>query len=116
VRVGLLAGEGACVRCQGNDLVLSAAVASGKGGCYHSGMIHRETISIDGGAYLAEFEPAEEGGYVVRFPAIPDMATEGRSLEEARVMAADLLHGYLETLRELGRPVPSSEPQQLAAR
>lgn len=102
--------------CQGDDLGLAAAVAFGKSGCYHSRMIHRETISTDGGAYLAEFEPAEEGGYVVRFPAIPDMATEGRSLEEARVMAADFLHGYLETLRELGRPVPSSEPQQLTAR
>lgn len=69
-------------------------------------MIHGEMISADRGAYLAEFEPAEEGGYVVRFPAIPDMATEGRSLEEGWVMAADFLHGYLETLRGAWAPRP----------
>jgi len=93
-----------------------ALVGSQRSTCYHFGMIHREMIRTSEGDFTAEFDSAEEGGYVVRFPAIPDMATEGRSLEEARVMAADFLHGYLETLRELGRSVPSSEPQQLTTR
>ncbi len=59
--------------------------------------------------FTAVFEPAEEGGYVVTFPAIPNLATQGETLEEAREMAADCLQGYLETLQELGRPLPKSE-------
>lgn len=46
--------------------------------------------------YTAVFEPAEEGGYVVTFPAIPDLATQGETLDEARDMAADCLRCYLE--------------------
>ncbi len=61
--------------------------------------------------YTVLFEPAEEGGYVVTFPAIPTLATQGETLEEAREMAADCLQGYLETLQELGRPLPESEDQ-----
>jgi hypothetical protein len=41
--------------------------------------------------YTAVFEPAEGGGYIVTFPAIPDLATEGETLEEALVMAVDCL-------------------------
>ncbi len=61
--------------------------------------------------YTVLFEPAEEGGYVVTFPAIPTLATQGETLEEAREMAADCLQGYLETLQELGRPLHESEDQ-----
>jgi predicted RNase H-like HicB family nuclease len=39
--------------------------------------------------YTAVFEPAEEGGYVVTFPAIPGLGTQGETLDEARAMAAD---------------------------
>lgn len=74
-------------------------------------MAHQESITTTEYAYTAVFEPAEEGGYVVHFPAIPNLATEGESLEEARAMALDCLQGYLETLRELGRPLPESEEQ-----
>ena len=56
-------------------------------------------------------EPDEEdGGYVVTFPAIPDLATQGETMEEAREMAEDCLRGYLEVLRETGRPLPSPGP------
>ncbi|MCH7768505.1 MAG: type II toxin-antitoxin system HicB family antitoxin [Nitrospinae bacterium] len=61
--------------------------------------------------YTVLFEPAEEGGYVVTCPALPGLVTEGDTLEEAREMAADCLQGYLETLQELGRPLPESEDQ-----
>lgn len=61
--------------------------------------------------FTAVFGPAEEGGYVVTFPAIPNLATQGETLEEAREMAADCLQGYLETLQELGRPLPEIEDQ-----
>ena len=58
--------------------------------------------------FTAVIEPDEEdGGYVVTFPAIPDLATQGETLEEARLMAQDCLRGYLEVLRETGRPLPA---------
>jgi len=34
--------------------------------------------------YTVLFEPAEEGGYVVKCPALPGLVTEGDTLEEAR--------------------------------
>jgi len=59
-------------------------------------------------AFAAVIEPDEEGGgYVVTFPAIPDLATQGETVEEARLMAEDCLRGYLEVLRETGRPLPA---------
>ena len=57
----------------------------------------------------ALFVPAEEGGYVVTFPAIPNLATQGETLEEARAMAADCLQGYLAWRVEDGLPLPPSE-------
>jgi antitoxin HicB len=58
--------------------------------------------------FTAVIEPDEDdGGYVVTFPAIPDLATQGETLEEARRMAEDCLRGYLEVLHETGRPLPA---------
>ncbi len=72
-------------------------------------MKRSEPITTTEYTYTAEFEPADEGGYVVRFPSLPDLVTEGDTLEEARAMAADLLQSYLELLRERGRPLPESD-------
>jgi predicted RNase H-like HicB family nuclease len=62
--------------------------------------------------YTVLFEPAEEGGYVVTCPALPGLATEGDTLEQARAMAKDAISGYLECLREDGRPIPPSEQHE----
>jgi antitoxin HicB len=61
--------------------------------------------------YTAVFEPAEEGGYVVTFPAIPGLATQGETLVEARAMAADCLRAYLESLRKDGEALPYEAPE-----
>lgn len=61
-------------------------------------------------SYTAVFEPAEEGGYVVMFPAIPGLATQGETLEEARAMASDCLRAYLESLEKDGEPAPYEAP------
>lgn len=66
--------------------------------------------------FTAVFEPAEEGGYVVTFPAIPNLATRGETLDEARAMAEDCLRGYLEALAADGRPLPEGEPAREAMR
>jgi antitoxin HicB len=57
-------------------------------------------------SYTAVFESAEEGGYVVTFPAIPGLATQGETIEQARDMAADCLRAYLESLAKDGEPAP----------
>ena len=56
--------------------------------------------------YTAVFDPAPEGGYVVTFPALPGLVTEGETLEEARSMAADALRCYLEGHLKDGLPIP----------
>ncbi len=63
--------------------------------------------------FTALFGPAEEGGYVVTFPAIPDLATQGETLEEAREMAKDALRCYLEALQKDGETIPTDKPLTL---
>lgn len=56
--------------------------------------------------YTVIFEPAEEGGYNVVVPAIPEICTFGESLEEAREMAIDAIRCYLESAFKLGEDIP----------
>ncbi len=74
-------------------------------------MTRRETIRTTEYVYTAVFDPAPEGGYVVTVPALAGVVTEGDTLEEARVMVADAIRGYLEVLREDGRPIPIEAPE-----
>ena len=48
----------------------------------------------------------DEGGYTVRVPALPGCNTQGDTREEALANAREAIEGYLETLKELGRPIP----------
>jgi antitoxin HicB len=66
--------------------------------------------------FTAVFEPAEEGGYVVTFPAIPNLATQGETLDEARATAADCLRCHLEGLSADGGPLPEGEAPRDAVR
>ncbi|MCI2429107.1 type II toxin-antitoxin system HicB family antitoxin [Candidatus Acetothermia bacterium] len=56
--------------------------------------------------YTVIFEPAEEGGYIVRVPALEGCVTQGDTLQEARDMAKDAIEGYLAVLQEEGLPIP----------
>ena len=56
--------------------------------------------------YTVLMMPDESGGYTVTCPALPGLVTEGDTLEEARLMAADAIRGYLESLRIDGEPIP----------
>ena len=62
-------------------------------------------------SYTAVFEPAEQGGFVVTFPAIPGLATQGETLDEATAMAEDCLRAYLELLAIDGEPPPYEVPE-----
>lgn len=70
---------------------------------------HKETITARELSYTAVFEPAEEGGYVVLFPAIPNLMTQGETLTEAKEMALECLQCYLESLQEDNLPIPEEE-------
>ena len=70
---------------------------------------HTESVSTMQYTYTAVFEPLEEGGYFVHFPAIANLATQGETLEEARAMAIDCLECYLGALQDNGEPFPVEE-------
>ena len=63
-------------------------------------------------AYTVVYEK-DEGGYVVTVPALPGVVTEGRTLEEARLMAADAIKCYVESLLKDGEPVPLEQEVNL---
>lgn len=54
---------------------------------------------------------SEDGGYTVRVPALPGCNTQGDTVEEALANAKEAIEGYLETLKQLGRPIPEEREQ-----
>ena len=56
--------------------------------------------------YTVELEPLEEGGFAVNVPALPGCVTWGASYEHAVAMAHEAIGGFVETLAELGQPIP----------
>ena len=70
-------------------------------------MARKETVSTTEYTFTAVFEPAEEGGYVVTFPAIAHLATQGETLEEARAMAVDCLRCFIEGHQKDSLPIPT---------
>ena len=50
----------------------------------------------------------EGGGYLVEFPDFPGCMADGETPEEALVEGRDALTSYVETLKALGRPLPTS--------
>jgi len=47
-------------------------------------------------SYFAVFDPAKEGGYDVSFPDFPGCVTFGKTFEEAKEKAAEVLELWLE--------------------
>ena len=55
---------------------------------------------------LKRSKGSAEGGYQVTVPLLPGLVTYGRTLVEAREMAADAIRVHLEGLRKDGEPIP----------
>ncbi|MBI4304472.1 MAG: type II toxin-antitoxin system HicB family antitoxin [Chloroflexi bacterium] len=53
-----------------------------------------------------EFEPAEEGGYVVSVPLYPSCVSQGETFEEALANIEDALVECLSAARDLNLPIP----------
>ena len=63
--------------------------------------------------YPVRLKAAEEGGYVVTFPDIPEAITQGEDVEDALLHAADALESALDFYFEDRRPVPApSKPKR----
>ncbi len=53
------------------------------------------------------FSPQPEGGFTVTSPTLPELVTEGDSLEEAYANVRDALAAVLELYADQGRPLPA---------
>jgi len=51
-------------------------------------------------------EPQPEGGYVVTCPLLPELITEGDTVQEALQNANDALAAIVDALKQLNRPLP----------
>ena len=58
--------------------------------------------------FPALFTPAEEGGFVITFPDIPEAITQAETKEEGLSIARDCLETALEFYVDRNRPIPSS--------
>jgi antitoxin HicB len=56
------------------------------------------------------FTPQPEGGFTVTSPVLPELITEGDSVEEALANAEDALTAVIEAFEDLGRPLPLGVP------
>jgi predicted RNase H-like HicB family nuclease len=59
--------------------------------------------------YRIRLEKEEEGGYTVTVPALTGCVTFGETVEEAIAMAKEAIEGYIETLIDLGKEVPTDK-------
>ena len=55
-----------------------------------------------------------EGGYSVFVPELPSVATQGETIEQARVNAQEAIEGYLEVMHEDGLPIPTVHRDRVA--
>jgi len=58
--------------------------------------------------------PQPEGGYTVTSPVLPEMITEGDSLEEALENVHDALMATMEIYEDMGKPFPVNLKQEAA--
>ena len=52
--------------------------------------------------------PQPEGGYTVTSPLLPELVTEGDTVEEALANVRDALAAVIETYADLGRSLPEN--------
>ncbi|HEU0156502.1 MAG TPA: type II toxin-antitoxin system HicB family antitoxin [Stellaceae bacterium] len=63
--------------------------------------------------YIAVIHKDPKSDFGVSFPDFPGCITAGRTLEEAKIMAAEALEGHIAEMRAAGEPIP--QPASLEA-
>lgn len=61
--------------------------------------------------YAVVLRKEPEGGYTVLVPALPGCLTCGDTVAEALRMARDVIPLFIQTLRDLGKPIPRDQSQ-----
>ncbi len=59
--------------------------------------------------YNVIFRPEPEGGYTVIVPSLQGCVTYGKTLIQAKHMAAEAISLYIETLQKHRQPLPTDE-------
>lgn len=62
---------------------------------------------------MIDLEKNEDGGYTVTVPALPGCITEGASWDEAIANAQEAITGYLQALKDLGKPISVEIPVEV---
>jgi len=52
------------------------------------------------------FDPQPEGGFTVTCPLLPELITEGDTVQEALDNVSDALAAVIEAYQDLGKPIP----------
>ena len=58
--------------------------------------------------FTAVYEPAEEGWVYAHVPELPEVHTQGRDLDEARVMLEEAIRLVITDRQERGEPIPET--------
>jgi predicted RNase H-like HicB family nuclease len=61
--------------------------------------------------YTVIIEPADDGTFSVYVPDLPGCVSTGRTRDEAIDAIREAIHGHIQTLRDLGEPVPPPRSQ-----
>ncbi len=57
-------------------------------------------------SYTAFFEKNSNGSYTVTVPSLPGLVTEGKNIEDAKLMAEDAIKCYLEGISKGDEEIP----------
>jgi antitoxin HicB len=63
--------------------------------------------------FAVVLEPDEDGGFIVRVPAFPEIVTHGKDERDALAMAEDAIRLVLEDSAARGEPIPAGEPPRI---
>ncbi len=72
-------------------------------------IVRKQKIKRNIYEYTVFFERNELHGYTATVPALPGLVTEGRTLEEARIMAKDAIECYVAGLIKAKEQVPKED-------
>jgi antitoxin HicB len=62
--------------------------------------------------FTVVLEPAEEGGFIVTVPALPEVGTQGDTYDEALANVREAIELVIEDRLARGQPIPADvEPQ-----